>query len=105
MDHVTEMVNADAAEPWIVWATLNDESTALAKSIEGAVELTGSMAISKKEAALTQFTAGEKRVIVTKSEICGFGLNWQHCNRMAFVSVTHSYEQVYQVGGEDPRGE
>lgn len=97
MDYVTNMVNSDGDEPWIVWATLNDESTALAKSLNGAVELTGSMTVARKEEALTSFTDLNKRVMVTKSEICGFGLNWQHCNRMVFVSITYSYEQVYQV--------
>jgi len=34
---------------------------------------------------------------VTKPKIAGFGLNWQHCNRMVFVGATHSYEQFYQA--------
>lgn len=90
------MVNADDS-PWVVWCTLNDESHELAKLIQGAVELTGADPQAKKDAALRAFASGEKRVLVTKSEIAGFGLNWQHCHNMVFVSFTDSYESMYQA--------
>lgn len=91
-----ELVNADD-EAWVVWCTLNDESKELAKLIRGAVELTGTDAQAKKDQALLQFASGAKRVLVTKSEIAGFGLNWQHCRNMVFVSLTDSYERLYQA--------
>jgi len=83
--------------PWIIWCNLNDESAAAAKSIPGAVEITGSMKESDKERCLIDFTEGRSRVIVTKPEIAGFGLNWQHCADMAFLGLSHSYEQFYQA--------
>lgn len=91
-----DLVNA-SDEPWIVWCDLNDESTSLTKLIRGAVEVTGSMTSEEKEAALEKFRTGEARVIVSKSSICGFGLNWQHCRNMAFVGVTDSWEAYYQA--------
>jgi superfamily II DNA or RNA helicase len=91
-----ELVNADD-EPWVVWCDLNAESEALTKAIRGAVEIRGSHTIEEKEDALRAFARGEARVIVSKSSICGFGLNWQHCARMAFVGVTDSWEAYYQA--------
>lgn len=91
-----DLVNA-SADPWVVWCDLNDESKALAKSIDGAVEVTGSMTSEEKEAALEMFRTGAARVIVSKPSICGFGLNWQHCHNMAFVGVTDSWEAFYQA--------
>jgi hypothetical protein len=35
--------------------------------------------------------------LITKPSIAGFGLNWQHCARMAFVGVTDSWESYYQA--------
>jgi glutamine synthetase len=35
--------------------------------------------------------------LVSKPSICGFGLNWQHSARMAFVGVTDSFESYYQA--------
>ena len=81
----------------IVWCETNDESSALAKAIPDAIEVHGSMSLATKEAALDAFTFGEKRVIVTKPKLAGFGLNWQHANTVVFASITHSYEQHYQA--------
>lgn len=87
----------DSTEPWVVWCDLNDESKALVESIDGAVEVTGSDDIDDKEQALVDFAAGKIRVLVTKPSIAGFGLNWQHCARMAFVGVTDSWESYFQA--------
>ena len=90
------IVNADR-QPWVVWCDLNAESEALTKAIDGAVEVRGSDSLDVKEQRLVDFAEGRARVIVSKPSICGFGLNWQHCARMAFVGVTDSYEAFYQA--------
>ena len=92
-----ELVNRDAGEPWIVWCDLNDESSALVKAMPGAVEIRGSDSAEAKTDALTAFSAGRVRVLVTKPSIAGHGLNWQHCARMAFVGLGYSYEAYYQA--------
>lgn len=91
----SDLVNGDD-EPWVVWCDLNDESGALGKLIRGAVEVRGSQSIEEKEAGIVGFSRGEHRVIVSKGSICGWGVNWQHCNRVAFVGVTDSWEAYYQ---------
>lgn len=35
--------------------------------------------------------------MISKPSIMGFGLNFQHCQRMAFVGVTDSFESYYQA--------
>ena len=90
------IVNADR-EPWIVWCDLNAEGDELRKAIPDAVEIRGSDDIEVKERRLQEFAAGQIRVLVTKPSIAGFGLNWQHCARMAFVGVTDSFESYYQA--------
>ncbi|CBJ38305.1 putative Helicase domain protein [Ralstonia solanacearum CMR15] len=90
-------VSAEPGQPWIIWCDLNDESDALTRSIEGAMEVRGSMDLEEKEDRLRAFSEGKARVIVTKPSIAGHGLNWQHAARMAFVGVTDSYEAYYQA--------
>ena len=90
------MVNADR-QPWVVWCDLNAESEALRKAIPDAVEIRGSDTVDHKERALADFAHGRVRVLISKPSICGFGLNWQHCARMAFVGVTDSFEAYYQA--------
>ena len=90
------IVNAERS-PWVVWCDLNAESEALTESIDGAIEVTGSMPADEKEKRLIEFAEGKHRVMVSKPSICGHGLNWQHACHMAFVGVTDSFEAYYQA--------
>jgi len=90
------IVNDEASEPWVVWCDLNAEGDALTKAINGAVQIAGADSVEVKELRLADFAAGKFRVLVSKPSICGFGLNWQHAARMAFVGVTDSFEAYYQ---------
>lgn len=92
----SELANK-ADGPVIVWCERNDESKDLVKAIPDAIEVEGSMKADEKEAALEAFTFGERRVIVTKPKLAGFGLNWQHATTQVFASLSHSYEQYYQA--------
>ncbi len=84
-------------EPFLVWCNLNDESAQLKSAIAGAIEVKGSDSNEHKEKSMLGFTAGTVRCLVTKPSIAGFGMNWQHCNNMAFVGLSDSYEQFYQA--------
>ena len=91
-----DIVN-DSDEPWIVWCNLNDESTMLTESINGSTEIRGSHKSEYKEEKMIGFSNGEVKKMVTKSSIAGFGMNWQHCSKMAFVGLSDSFEQLYQA--------
>ncbi|WP_219117095.1 DEAD/DEAH box helicase [Janthinobacterium sp. UMAB-56] len=84
-------------QPVIVWCHMNEESTALTAAIPGAVEVTGSMTIDQKTKNVMAFTHGAARVLVSKASICGFGMNWQHCNVMVFAGMDDSFEKYYQA--------
>lgn len=92
-----DLVNSKSTGFWIVWAELNDEANALEKTIQGAVQISGSDKPVEKERKLIAFSRGEFQVLVTKASIAGFGMNWQHCSQMAFVGLSHSYEDLYQA--------
>ena len=93
---VAEIANA-RNEQFVVWCDLNAESEALKKSIDGAVEVKGSDKTEHKVDTSNNFISGDVRVIVSKPSIYGFGLNWQHCNKMIFTGLSDSYEQYYQA--------
>lgn len=84
-------------EPWIIWCDLNAEGDALKAAIPGAVEIRGNDDTDTKEQRLRDFADGKIRVLISKPSICGWGLNWQHCSRIAFVGVTDSWEAYYQA--------
>lgn len=84
-------------QPVIIWCHMNEESERLTKIIPDAVEVTGSMTIAQKEKNIMAFTHGVARVLVSKASICGFGMNWQHCNTMIFAGMDDSFEKYYQA--------
>lgn len=91
-----ELVNG-SDEPWMIWCNLNSESEALTKAIPGAVEVKGADSQDHKERSILDFTEGRIRVLVSKPSIFGFGINMQHCSKVAFVGLSDSWEQYYQA--------
>ncbi len=91
------LVAAEPDEPWLLWCGLNDEAETLARLIPDSVNVHGSWTPEAKAAALLGFADGTIRVLITKPSIAAFGLNWQHCARMAFVGLSDSYEAYYQA--------
>lgn len=96
-DSIAALVAYEPAEPWVIWCDTDYEADALIARIPEAVEVRGSHAVERKEDSLAAFAAGEIRALITKPSICGYGLNWQHVARMAFVGRTFSYEAWYQA--------
>lgn len=92
----TARVNA-SPETFVVWCDLNDESDELRKLIPGSVEIRGNLDVDEKERRLVAFSEGKTRVLISKASMTGFGLNWQHAHRMAFVGATDSWESYYQA--------
>ncbi|MEJ7763861.1 MAG: helicase-related protein [Acidimicrobiales bacterium] len=88
---------AKSDDQWIVWCGLNDEAAAVTKAVDGAVNVEGSWSPDAKAEALEAFQDGAVRVLVTKTGIAGFGMNFQNCHRMAFVGLSDSYEAYYQA--------
>ncbi|HEY8358660.1 MAG TPA: helicase-related protein [Ramlibacter sp.] len=96
-DLVAECIDSDPEQSWVVWCDTDYEADEILKRVDGAEEVRGSMLLATKEARLDAFSRGDLRVLVTKPTIAGYGLNWQHCSRMAFAGLSFSYENYYQA--------
>lgn len=86
----------NTGKPAVVWCHLNDEGKMLGKLLPDAVEVSGDDSDDAKEVAFEAFASGSVRVLITKPQIAGFGLNWQHCAHETFFP-SHSFEQWYQA--------
>jgi len=91
---VAEKLDHDRAA--VAWCQLNAEGDLLTQMIKGARQVCGSDSDDYKEATLLGFASGEFTKLVSKPEIAGFGLNWQHCAHMTFFP-SHSFERFYQA--------
>jgi DNA modification methylase len=96
-ESLARVVNADWEEPWLIWCHLNDEAELLNELIPGSVNVQGSDKAEYKAEQMLRFSHGKLRVLISKPKICGFGMNWQHCARMAFVGLDDSFEKFYQA--------
>jgi superfamily II DNA or RNA helicase len=94
---IAEIVALEPTEAWILWCDTDYEADALAAAIPEAVEVRGSMSADLKEERLDAFSRGAIRILISKPSVAGFGLNWQHCARVAFVGLSFSYESYYQA--------
>jgi hypothetical protein len=96
-DEIAKCVLAEPDEPWIMWCDTDYEADALKRAIPGSIEVRGSQSADLKEDLLTAFSTGKEKRIITKPKIAGYGLNWQHCARVAFIGHSFSYEAYYQA--------
>lgn len=95
MSEVVEIVN-NSDETFIIWIKHNDEGDYLKRLIPDAVEVRGNDSIKYKEDTLLEFADGKHRVLITKSKIAQYGLNFQNCHNQIFASLDFSFESLYQ---------
>ena len=96
LDQVAEIVNG-SDENFIIWIKQNEEGDQLMKMITGAVEVRGSDSPEIKEQRLLDFGENKYRVLITKTKIAQFGLNYQNCRNQVFASLDFSFEGLYQA--------
>lgn len=95
LSQVIEIVN-NSKENFIIWIKQNEEGEYLRKMIPDAVEVKGSDSVQYKEDKLLGFAEDKFRVLITKSKIAQFGLNYQNCHNQIFASLDFSFEALYQ---------
>ena len=96
IENVADIVNG-SDENFIIWVKQNEEADLVKKLIPDAVEVRGSDAPELKEKRLLGFARGEFRVLLTKTKIAQFGLNYQNCRNQIFASLDFSFEGLYQA--------
>lgn len=94
---VGAIVANEASEAWLIWCDTDYEADALKAAIPSAIEVRGSQSTEQKEERLEAFATGQAKHLIAKPQMCGFGLDWSHCARMAFVGRSYSYETFYQA--------
>lgn len=95
LSKVAEIVNS-SNENFIIWIKQDTEGEELRKLIPDAIEVKGSDKQDYKESKLLGFANNEFRVLITKSKIAQFGLNYQNCHNQVFAGLDFSFEGLYQ---------
>lgn len=96
-EKIAEVVNNEPDEAWMIWVETDYDAEAFKNAFPDVVEVHGRMKPEQKEELLNAFTIGEIKHLISKPSIAGYGLNWQHCARTAFVGLSFSYQMYYQA--------
>ena len=96
LDYVADVVN-NSTENFIIWVKQNEEADYVKSLIPDAVEVRGNESPDAKEKKLLDFAAGKFRVLLTKTKIASFGMNFQNCHNQVFASLDFSFEGLYQA--------
>lgn len=91
-----ELVNSNDNQ-WIVWGLKNNETDSLEKLLKDSVNVQGSDTPEYKAKHLNGFAKNEFKTLITKTSIASFGMNYQQCNQMVFMSYDFKFEAFYQA--------
>jgi DNA modification methylase len=96
LQKAVELVNSNN-EQWIVWGLKNNETDTIAKHLEGSINVQGSNTPEYKAKYLNGFAKNEFKTLITKTSIASFGMNYQQCHQMVFMSYDFKFEAFYQA--------
>lgn len=97
LEEVVRIVNSRPEENFIIWIKQNEEGKMLKKLLPDAVEVKGSDSNEWKNDKLLGFANNEFRILITKTKIASFGMNYQNCRNQIFASLDFSFEGLYQA--------
>lgn len=91
---IKSLINGN--EQWIIWCGLDIESRSAKENIIDSVEVKGSDTPEYKSQCFEDFQDNKIKILVTKSKIGGFGMNFQNCHNIIFFGLNDSWETFYQ---------
>ena len=97
LDEVLRIVNSRPDENFIIWIKQNEEGEMLKKLLPDAIEVKGSDSNEWKEKHLLGFAENKFRILISKTKIASFGMNYQNCRNQIFASLDFSFEGLYQA--------
>ena len=96
-DFIRKLIESWPDESTIIWCKYNAEQKLVAQTFPDAANISGNTPFAERERLIADFKAGRCRVLISKPEILGFGLNLQRATRQLFSGIEDSYEKFYQA--------
>ena len=97
LEEVVRIVNSRPYENFIIWIKQNEEGEMLKKLLPEAIEVKGADSNEWKEKHLLGFAENKFRILISKTKIASFGMNYQNCRNQIFASLDFSFEGLYQA--------
>jgi DNA modification methylase len=98
LSKMSEIVNANPENHWLIWHHLEDERKAIERAVPGAVTVYGSQPLELREDRIIAFAHGDIPILATKPEIAGSGCNFQRfCHSNVFLGVDYRFQDFIQA--------
>lgn len=101
IDEVVNIVKDCGQEQILIWTKQNTEADEITRKLEklgySCKNIQGSDSPDVKKNNLIGFAHGEFQILITKTKIASFGMNFQNCHNQIFASVDFSFESTYQA--------
>ncbi len=95
-DAIRQLVESWPDESTIIWCWFNREQDRIEAEFPDAAGIRGETKLATRLQYLNEFKAGKRKILVSKPDVLGFGLNLQIATRQIFSSLIDSYESFYQ---------
>lgn len=80
----------------IIWAWFNDEQDRLEKMFPDAASIQGKTKPAKRAELLADFQSGRRKILISKADILGYGMNLQIATKHVFSSLIDSFRDFWQ---------
>jgi len=94
--YIRSLVDSWPDESTIVWCAYEAEQQQMEEWFPEAGSIKGSTKHDKRADIIRDFKSGKCRVLISKPDLCGLGLNFQIATRQVFSACTDSYEDWTQ---------
>lgn len=96
-EYIRNLVNSWPDESTIIWCIYNREQDLMDATFPGAASIRGDTPFEARLRMIEDFKGGRTKVLISKPEILGFGLNLQIATRQVFSGLQDSYEDFFQA--------
>lgn len=94
---VRDLIASWPDESTILWCRHNAEQDAIERMFPDAGSIAGKTPYEDRASIIDDFKSGRTRLLISKPECLGFGLNLQIATRQVFNSCSDSYEDFFQA--------
>lgn len=96
-DFIRRLVESWPEESTIVWCVYNHEQDTMEKVFPGAASIRGDTPEADRFRLLDEFRSGQRKILISKGKILGFGLNLQIATRQVFSGLVDCFDEATEL--------
>jgi hypothetical protein len=95
-EFIRDLVDTWPDKSTLIWCIYNAEQETMEKMFPGAISIDGKTPQAKRPGMIEDFRSGKNKVLISKAEVLGFGMNLQVATKMVFSGLEDSFENYWQ---------